>query len=70
MQNNHPEWFKSSYSGQNGDCVEARNRPDNGIDLRDSKNPHGPILTFGPEARLSFLTAVKTQELGVVSATS
>jgi uncharacterized protein DUF397 len=64
MQGNISEWFKSSYSGENGACVEACNRSDSGIDLRDSKYPQGPILTFGPEARLSFVTAVKAQELG------
>ncbi|MCI2424186.1 DUF397 domain-containing protein [Saccharopolyspora sp. K220] len=40
-------WFKSSYSGPNNNsCVEAR-LSGGGIDIRDSKDPDGPILRFG-----------------------
>ncbi|GAA0533420.1 hypothetical protein GCM10011581_18400 [Saccharopolyspora subtropica] len=43
---NERDWFKSSYSGPNNNsCVEARFAPD-GIDIRDSKDPDGPILRF------------------------
>lgn len=58
-------WFTSSRSNGNGECVEARNHADSGIDIRDSKIPHGPILSFGAEARLSFVTAIKGQAFGV-----
>lgn len=40
------EWVKSSYSGNNGNCVEVAVLPGGGRALRDSKNPSGPVLTF------------------------
>jgi Domain of unknown function (DUF397) len=54
-----PVWFKSSYSGANGACVEARHRADGGVDLRDSKDPGGPNLTFSPGAWTSFVAEVR-----------
>jgi hypothetical protein len=48
-------WFKSSYSTANGpNCVEARFSCD-GIDIRDSKDPHGPILSFDQTSWNKFL---------------
>jgi len=40
------EWVKSSYSGNNGNCVEVAALPDGNRALRDSKDPSGPVLTF------------------------
>ncbi|MFD4260873.1 DUF397 domain-containing protein [Streptomyces sp. NPDC058534] len=40
------EWVKSSYSGNNGNCVEVARLPDGGRAVRDSKNPGGPALVF------------------------
>jgi hypothetical protein len=40
------EWVKSSYSGNNGNCVEVATLPDSGRVLRDSKNLAGPALVF------------------------
>ena len=40
------EWKKSSKSGGNGgSCVEVR-RHGEAIQVRDSKDPTGPVLTF------------------------
>jgi hypothetical protein len=53
-------WRKSSYSGNNGgNCAEvARNLP-GAVALRDSKDPHGPVLVVTPEAWRAFTAAVK-----------
>ncbi len=40
------KWVKSSYSANSGDCIEvARNIPGI-VAVRDSKDPHGPVLRF------------------------
>ncbi|WNI16024.1 DUF397 domain-containing protein [Actinacidiphila sp. ITFR-21] len=51
-------WRKSTYSGgDGGNCVEfADNLPDV-IPVRDSKDPHGPALTFTPAAWTAFVQA-------------
>ncbi|MER5969863.1 DUF397 domain-containing protein [Streptomyces sp. NPDC002055] len=51
----NPQWIKSSHSGsEGGDCVEVA--IDTGtIQVRDSKNPHGPALTLTPEAWTDFI---------------
>ena len=49
-------WRKSSYSGQNGNCVEvAGNLPDI-VAVRDSKDPAGPVLMVPPGEWRKFLT--------------
>jgi hypothetical protein len=53
------EWRKSSYSGQQGNCVEvARNLP-GVVAIRDSKDPDGPALVVTREQWRSFVTALK-----------
>jgi hypothetical protein len=39
------QWFKSSYSTNNGECVEVA-FTGNRVAARDSKNPSGPVLSF------------------------
>ncbi|MEU4762129.1 DUF397 domain-containing protein [Actinosynnema sp. NPDC023794] len=48
------DWFKSSRSAENPACVEVRFVPD-AIDVRDSKNPTGPTLSFPRNAWAKFL---------------
>ncbi|WP_433892248.1 DUF397 domain-containing protein [Streptomyces sp. CA-111067] len=57
-------WTKSSYSGSNGgDCVEVAAGSPGTVPVRDSKNPHGPQLTFTAPAWTAFLTALRTGDL-------
>ncbi|MCZ7374972.1 DUF397 domain-containing protein [Micromonospora sp. WMMC250] len=52
-------WRKSTRSGSSGgDCVEvADNLPDI-VGVRDSKDPQGPALLFGPVAWRAFVAEV------------
>ena len=54
------EWRKSSRSGDNGGaCVEvARNLP-GVVAIRDSKNPHGPVLVVSKDEWARFITDVR-----------
>ncbi|WP_030911096.1 DUF397 domain-containing protein [Streptomyces sp. NRRL F-5126] len=56
-----PAWVKSSYSGNNGNCVEVAALPRGGRAVRDSKDPHGPVLAFAPAGFHAFLTGVVSQ---------
>ncbi|MFE6775470.1 DUF397 domain-containing protein [Streptomyces sp. NPDC057702] len=57
------KWFKSSYSGYQGDCIEVGAGVPHTVPVRDSKNPTGPALTFEPAAWTAFITAIKTGDL-------
>ncbi|MGD0245306.1 MAG: DUF397 domain-containing protein [Streptosporangiaceae bacterium] len=52
-------WRKSTYSSSNGgNCTEVAAAP-GAILVRDSKNPDGPRLTFGPDTWRAFADRVK-----------
>ncbi len=56
------EWKKSSRSGSNGgSCVEVRRR-DGAIQVRDSKDPDGPILRFTAKEWEAFVGGTKDGE--------
>jgi hypothetical protein len=60
-------WRKSSYSnGSGGSCVEvaviAATPAESGIAVRDSKDPHGPALTFTARQWSAFTAAIKSRE--------
>ncbi|WP_171111073.1 MULTISPECIES: DUF397 domain-containing protein [unclassified Streptomyces] len=49
------EWFKSSYSNEEGGaCIEVAVQPTT-IHIRDSKAPTGPHLTVTPATWTAFL---------------
>ena len=52
-------WHKSSYSGSNGgNCIEvAATR--GAVAVRDSKDLHGPVLTFAPRDWRRFADQMK-----------
>ncbi|MFD4539935.1 DUF397 domain-containing protein [Streptomyces bauhiniae] len=53
------EWFKSSYSGNDGpDCVEVALTPDH-IHIRDSKTTHGAQLTLPADSWTHFLDSLR-----------
>ena len=57
----HPsrEWVKSSYSTSNGgNCVQACDTG-HAVQVRDSKDPGGPVLTFARAQWAAFTTAIK-----------
>ena len=54
-----PQWIKSSYSAGRGDCVEVAALPDGARAVRDSKDPAGPVLSFGPDAWQAFTASLK-----------
>ncbi|GAB2918186.1 DUF397 domain-containing protein [Micromonospora polyrhachis] len=49
-------WRKSTYSGDQGACVEVAAVADT-IAVRDSKDPAGPTLSFSPTAWAAFAKA-------------
>ncbi|WP_405743246.1 DUF397 domain-containing protein [Streptomyces sp. NBC_01525] len=50
---------KSSYSNQEGNCVEVARTSTGGHAIRDSKRPAGPRLTFNGAAWGSFVRILK-----------
>jgi uncharacterized protein DUF397 len=55
-----PRWLKSSASDPNS-CVEVRFIEDS-VQVRDSKDPEGPVLTFTNHEWEAFLAGVRFQE--------
>ncbi|MEV7778315.1 DUF397 domain-containing protein [Kitasatospora sp. NPDC088351] len=58
------EFKKSSYSGNNVDCVEFATPGEAVSCVRDSKDPGGPALVLTAGARAAFITAVAAGEFG------
>jgi uncharacterized protein DUF397 len=48
-------WRKSSYSNDEGECVEVAVFPSGAVGVRDSKNPDGPCLTLSRHAFRALL---------------
>jgi hypothetical protein len=52
------QWRTSSHSSGNGACIQVADaRPM--VAVRDSKDPHGPSLTFAPQAWQAFIRRAK-----------
>ncbi|WP_327096551.1 DUF397 domain-containing protein [Nocardia vinacea] len=55
-------WFKSSHSGGQTDCVEVAWLDGGSVGVRDSKNPTGPALTFTPGEWDAFTAGITIEE--------
>lgn len=55
-------WRKSSFSGQQGDCVEVQDLADGSRHVRHSEHPTGPSLGFTRSEWVAFIAGVKAGE--------
>ena len=60
------EWRKSSRSGDQGNCVEAR-YVDGHVEVRDSKDPDGAVLRFTPEEWVAFVGGVRDGDFDIAA---
>ncbi|TDC51795.1 DUF397 domain-containing protein [Micromonospora sp. KC207] len=51
-------WRKSTRSGSSGNCVEVASPPGR-VMVRDSKDRHGPLLSFTSKQWTGFVNGVK-----------
>lgn len=56
-------WTKSSHSGNDSNCVEVAFLSDDRVALRDSKDPHGPVLRFNRGEWSAFVNGITDGEL-------
>jgi Domain of unknown function (DUF397) len=59
-----PEWRKSSWSANNGNCVEVARLVGGRVGVRDSKDAQGPVLAFSPDAWRAFVGSIRTRGPG------
>ncbi|HKT02783.1 MAG TPA: DUF397 domain-containing protein [Rugosimonospora sp.] len=65
MSDSDTPWFKSTKSGGNGgSCVETR-RHNGMVEVRDSKDPTGPVLTVSRENWRAFISAAKAGDFDI-----
>jgi hypothetical protein len=55
------QWIKATSSGLSGNCVELRRRA-GAVEIRDSKDPHGPVLRFASEEFTALLDGARRAE--------
>lgn len=56
-------WRKGSRSSESANCVELRTTPDGGVEIRDSKDSLGPVLTFTVDEYDAFIGSIVDGEL-------
>ncbi|MGH4013777.1 MAG: DUF397 domain-containing protein [Pseudonocardiaceae bacterium] len=55
-------WRKSSFSGDQGDCVEMARLPDGRIAVRNSNHPDAGIVFFTPAEMHAWIKGCKVGE--------
>ncbi|MCX4750265.1 DUF397 domain-containing protein [Kitasatospora sp. NBC_01287] len=58
-------WFKSSHSNGQSNCVEIAFLTNKAVPVRDSKDPAGPALIFPTPAWHSFIAGVQLGTLPI-----
>ncbi|MFK0292488.1 DUF397 domain-containing protein [Streptomyces sp. NPDC090442] len=61
MKSESPRWFKSSYSGNGGQCIEVATNFGSAVPVRDSKDAQGPVLSFSALSWSAFVDQVKRE---------
>jgi hypothetical protein len=56
------DWRKAQHSVNNGECVELATPATGKIVIRDSKDPHGPVLMYSAAEWQAFLVRAKKGE--------
>lgn len=56
------QWFKSSRSTADQECVEVAHLGGGRVGVRDSKNPTGPTLVFASDDWDTFLAGARNSE--------
>ena len=54
------DWFKSSHSSGQTECVEVAWLEGNLVGVRDSKNPSGPALAFAADTWVAFTASARS----------
>lgn len=57
-------WVKARASSSGGSCVEMRRGALGGVDVRDSKNPDGAVLSFSGAQFAAWLNGADNGEYG------
>jgi hypothetical protein len=52
-------WQKSRRSNPSGNCVEMAALPSGGIAVRNSRDPHGPVLVYTLEEIAAFIAGAR-----------
>jgi hypothetical protein len=53
------DWRKTSYSSQDGSCVEVAQTPAGNVAVRDTTDRGGPALAVGPGAWRSLMADIR-----------
>lgn len=60
-------WRTSSFSGNNGTCVEVATLPDGHIAVRNSNRPHDGVVLFTRAEMNAWISGVKAGEFDDVT---